>query len=63
MSGPDRAIAKNESKPFPIHAKGQFAMRCVDIINFGPTVITFPGASDYVGETGVIVFASGQRGP
>lgn len=61
MTGPDKAVAKNESKPFPIHPKGQAAFRCVDVINFGPTVIRFPGSSDYVGETGVVVFASGKR--
>lgn len=59
---PDRANAQSNDKPFPIHPEGQFAARCVDVINLGLSVISYPGASDYLAEKCVIVFYTGELG-
>ena len=59
---PDRAKAQSNDKPFPIHPEGQFAARCVDVINLGLSVITYPGATDYLAEKCVLVFYTGELG-
>lgn len=59
---PDRATAQSNDKPFPIHPEGQFAARCVDVINLGMSVISFPGATDYLAEKCVLIFYTGEKG-
>lgn len=59
---PDRAAAQSNDKPFPLHPDGQFAARCVDVINLGLSVISYPGATDYLAEKCVVVFYTGELG-
>lgn len=59
---PDRATAQSNDKPFPLHPEGQFAARCVDVINLGMSVISYPGSTDYLAEKCVLVFYTGEKG-
>ena len=59
---PDRAQAQSNDKPFPLHPADQYAARCVDVINLGLSVISFPGATDYLAEKCVVVFYTGEYG-
>lgn len=62
MAGPDKATAQSNDKPFPIHPADQFPARCVDVINLGLSVISYPGATDYLAEKCVVVFYTGEYG-
>lgn len=59
---PDKAKAQSNDKPFPIHPEGQYAARCVDVINLGLSVISYPGSTDYLAEKCVLVFYTGEKG-
>jgi len=43
VSQPDDVTAKDSGGGFDPHSEGQFAMVCVDVINLGVNVETFPG--------------------
>lgn len=57
---PDPVKAKNEDKPFPIHPEGQFAARCVDVIDLGESVTDYPGKPPYLAQKVALAFWTGQ---
>lgn len=59
--GPDKVTAKSNDKPFPIHPEGQFAARCVDVIDLGESVVKFPGTPDYLANKVALGFYTGER--
>lgn len=60
---PDPVNAKNEGKPFPVHPEGQFAARCVDVIDLGESVSTFPGTPPYIAQKVALAFWTGETDP
>lgn len=61
MSQPDDVTAKDSGGGFEPHSEGQFAMVCVDVINLGVNVETFPGQEPREVAKVALVFASGER--
>ena len=60
--GPDKAEARDQSRPFPLHPKVELKpARLVDVINMGLSVIRFPGSDDYLAEQVVLVFYTGMK--
>lgn len=57
---PDAVVAKNEDKPFPIHPAGQFAARCVDVIDLGEAVSDYAGQPPYLAQKVALAFWTGQ---
>lgn len=60
---PDPVNAKNEDKPFPIHPEGQFAARCVDVIDLGESVSDYPGSQPYLTQKAALAFWTGEVDP
>lgn len=59
---PDKLNAKSNDKPFPIHPEGPtFPARCVDVIDLGEAVITYPNSPSYLAQKAVLVFWTGKR--
>lgn len=52
-----------KEKPKRIHPEGQFAAKCVDFIDHGECVISFPGSDSYVGEKIRYVWNTGEVNP
>lgn len=57
---PDEVIATAKGGTFTPHPEGQFAARCVDVINFGEKVETFPGKPEKLVQKVGIVFRTGE---
>lgn len=57
---PDSVVAKNEDKPFPIHPAGQFAARCVDVIDLGEAVSDYAGQPPYLAQKVALAFWTGK---
>jgi hypothetical protein len=60
---PDEATAKDSGGTFTPHPEGQYAMLCVDVVNLGVNVESFPGQEPREVAKVAIVFASGDRQP
>jgi hypothetical protein len=60
---PDPVNARNEDKPFPVHPEGQFAARCVDVIDLGESVSSFPGTQPYIAQKVALAFWTGETDP
>lgn len=60
---PDPVNAKKNEGEFRPHPSGQFAATCVDTINFGKRVETFPGKAERVVEKCGLVFRTGKTNP
>ncbi len=57
---PDQVTAKDSGKTFTPHPAGQFAARCVDTVDLGECVSTFPGSPDTLVHKCAIVFRTGE---
>lgn len=57
---PDPITAKDSGGGFDPHPEGQWAMRCVDVIDLGTTVYMFGGQPNKAHKVS-LVFASGER--
>lgn len=57
---PDPVTAKND-KQYAVHPIGQFGARCVDVIDLGETVISYPGSQPYLGQKAALVFWTGEK--
>lgn len=57
----DNLNLKDESKPFPKHPEGQAVAQCVDVINLGECVSTFPGSPTTLTPKFALVFRSGEK--
>lgn len=60
---PDEVTAKNKDVQFISHPEGQFAARCVDVIDFGEKVEQFPGKPERLVAKCGIVFRTGETNP
>lgn len=60
---PDAVTAKSNDKPFPIHPEGQFAARCVDVIDLGESVVSYPGTQPYLAQKVALGFWTGEVDP
>lgn len=59
---PDDVTAKDSGANFAPHSEGQFAMVCVDVVNMGVKIETFPGQDEPREVPKVaLVFVSGER--
>ena len=58
---PDPVTARSNDKPFPLHPEGQFAARCVDVIDLGEAVINYPGTQPYLAQKVVLIFWTGEK--
>ena len=58
---PDDVTAKDSGGNFTPHSEGQHAVACVDVVNLGTKVETFPGAEPREVDKAALVFASGER--
>lgn len=58
---PDEATAKDSGGNFTPHPEGQYAMLCVDVVNLGVNVESFPGQEPREVAKVALVFASGER--
>lgn len=59
----DDVVARDESKPFPIHPEGQFAAVCVDTVDLGLRVEQFEGKAKKLTSKCAIVYATGASDP
>ena len=57
---PDQVTAKDSGKSFTPHPAGQFAARCVDTVDLGECLSTFPGTPDTLVHKCAIVFRTGE---
>lgn len=60
---PDMVVAKNTGGKFVSHSAGQFAARCVDVVDFGDKVEQFPGNPERLVHKVGIVFRTGEVNP
>ncbi len=60
---PDEVTATAKAATFTPHPEGQFAARCVDVINFGEKVETYPGKPERLVSKVGIVFRTGETNP
>jgi hypothetical protein len=58
---PDDVTAKDSGGGFEPHPEGQFAMVCVDVVNLGYNIETFPGQPPREVPKLALVFVSGER--
>jgi hypothetical protein len=58
---PDTITAKNADSKFKTHDTGQFVGQCVDTIDLGEKVESFPGTPDKLAHKCAIVFRTGER--
>jgi len=58
---PDATTAKDSGGGFTPHSEGQHGVVCVDVINLGTKLETFPGAEPREVDKVALVFASGER--
>lgn len=59
---PDHVIAKNEGgAQFTPHPAGQFASRCVDVIDLGEKVEQYPGTPEKLSHKVALVFRTGEK--
>lgn len=59
---PDHVVAKNEGgAAFTPHTSGQFAARCVDVIDLGEKVEEFPGSPPKLVHKVALVFRTGEK--
>lgn len=57
----DKLKMQDTSKgDFPKHPVGAFGARCIDVIDLGHSVVTFPGQKDYLAQKMVLVFYTGE---
>lgn len=61
MHKPDEVTAKDSGGNFTPHSEGQFAAICVDVVNLGVNVETFPGQEPREVAKVALVFATGER--
>ena len=61
MNVSDQINARGSDSKFTPHPVGQFVAQCVDVVNLGETVQTFPGTPDYLVQKCAIVFRTGER--
>jgi hypothetical protein len=57
---PDAVTAKND-KQYTAHPVGQFGARCVDVIDLGEAVVSYPGSQPYLGQKVALVFWTGEK--
>ena len=57
---PDQVTAKDSGKSFTPHPAGQFAARCVDTVDLGECVSSFPGTPETLVHKCAIVFRTGE---
>lgn len=60
---PDEVTATAKPNTFISHPEGQYAARCVDVINFGEKVETYPGKPERLVPKVGIVFRTGETNP
>ena len=59
---PDHIVAKNEGgAQFQPHPAGQFAARCVDVIDLGEKVEAYPGSPEKLAHKVALVFRTGEK--
>lgn len=59
----DQVTAKTDAdSKFTPHPEGQFPLRCVDVVNYGPTVQVYEGKVKIAEKCGLF-FQSGERNP
>ncbi len=59
----DQVTARADNdKQFAAHPEGQFAVKCVDVVDYGPTVQAYEGRVKVVNKCGLF-FQSGERNP
>ena len=59
---PDHVVAKNEGgAAFTPHPAGQFAARCVDVIDLGEKVEQYPGTPEKLSHKVSLVFRTGEK--
>lgn len=58
---PDEVLAKDAASTFTPHSEGQHAVVCVDVVNLGVNVESFPGKPPREVAKVALVFASGER--
>lgn len=57
----DEVVARPGQSKFQAHSNGTHLMQCVDVIDLGEKVVSFPDKPSYLAPTCAIVFASGER--
>ena len=58
---PDVIEAKQTGTQYEPHPEGQFAVRCVDVIDLGEKLEQFPGSPERLIHKCVLVFQSGEK--
>lgn len=59
---PDHIVAKNEGgAQFQPHPAGQYAARCVDVIDLGEKVEAYPGSPEKLSHKVALVFRTGEK--
>lgn len=61
MSRPDPVTAKDTGTVKEPHPEGQFAALCVDCIDLGNRVKSYPGTPSYIAPSVTLVFQTGER--
>lgn len=59
----DKVVAKNSDVKFTPHEEGQYVAQCVDVIDLGEAVVSFPGTPDYLAKKCALVFRTGEKNP
>lgn len=60
MHRPDTITVADEGQRFTPHPEGQFAAVCVDVIDLGRVVKSYPGSKSYVAKELALVFWTGE---
>lgn len=57
----DKITARGTDAQFTPHAEGQYVGQCVDVIDLGQKVESFPGTPDKLAQKCALVFRTGER--
>lgn len=58
----DEVVAQDSGKKFSPHPEGQFVAQCVDVVNLGKRVESYPGKPKRIVPKVAILFRTGQVG-
>ncbi len=56
----DKVMAKNSDKAFQSHPEGQFVGQCMDVIDMGEEVSSFPGKPEKLAQKVAFVYRTGE---
>lgn len=59
----DQVTARDAGAKFLPHPEGQFAVSCVDVVNLGERVETYPGKPPRIVSKCALIFESGELNP